>query len=119
MILHTVFPKFADFYRPQRKLQEGNVFHRCLSVHRGWGWVSLVPCPFWGWVGISRTRFLPGEWICLGYPSFPRHETSGWVCSNGCIPTPTPGNGIQQDMFGKRAVSILLECLLNLFARLF
>ena len=58
MVLHTVFPKFVDFYRPQAKLQEGNVFtvvwlatgvgggYLWSHVLSGGCWVSLVPGPF-------------------------------------------------------------------------
>ena len=44
----------TENYRPQAKLREGNVFTG-VCMYTG---ESLVPCPFWGWVGIFGTRSL-------------------------------------------------------------
>ena len=89
----------VSFYRPPTKLREGNVFTGvCHSVR---GWVSLSTPP----------------------PSCPRHGTSGEACeyqpchpihgtSRSEYPTHLPRHRIQRDMFGNRAVRILLECFL-------
>ena len=63
--------------------------------------LSLVPCPFQGWVSL-----VPGPFLGVGMSTHPLdmgpqgRYVWGWV------------HGIQRDMVGKRAVCILLECFL-------
>ena len=55
---------FPCHYRPQTKLREGNVFHRCLSVHRGGGYLWYqVPSL---WLGIWGVGTHSQGWVCPG-----------------------------------------------------
>ena len=66
-------------YHPPTKLQEGNVFTGLsviLSIG-GW-WVSLVPCPFQGWVSLVSGHFHRGGMSGGRYQS-PVHVNKEWV----------------------------------------
>ena len=80
---------FPCHYRPQTKLQEGNVFTAvCLSTGEG---------------DISGTRSLPFGWVFGGSVLTPK---GGYVQGyHGYM-----GHGILRDMVNKWAVHILLEC---------
>ena len=79
------------------------MFSQVPSQERGGRWVSLVPGPFWGAVCLG---------VCQG-------EGEGQVCPGGLEPHPFPGYmgpWILRDTVHKRAVRILLECLLFITA---
>ena len=93
---------FCCCYRPQRKLQEGNVFTGvCLFTGEGYlwshalsrGWVSLVQGPFRGYQGVGT------------------HPPQGWVCLGGWVLNP-PIHWIPRGMVKKQVVRILLEYFL-------
>ena len=63
----------------------GKVMFSVVSVCP-WGWVCLVPGPFWG-MGMSRGR----GWVCISY----WHLVAATTCT-----------------VGKRAICILLECFI-------
>ena len=70
-----LYPK-CDFYRPPTKLGEGNVFTGVCPR----GWVSVVPCPFLGWVWVCPEGVLtpPRTWVPRArhcHPTTHTHQT--------------------------------------------
>ena len=77
-----------------RKRSCGKVFFTGVCLSGRGSWVSLVPCPFRGWVGMFRGVLTASPGGVGTHP--PRYR----------------GHGILRDIVDKRVVRILVECFL-------
>ena len=116
---YTQFSRSLQIFTARKGSCRKVMFSQMSICPQGLGWGISGPMSFLGMGGYLSYQVPSGGMDMSWVPILSEAWDLGvgmfkWVHTH-----PTPGNGIQQDMFGKRAVCILLECLLNLFARLF
>ena len=112
---------YLSFYRPQTKFAKV-MFYRCLSVHGG----GVYPSMHWAGVCVSQHALGRGvsaqgvcAWgcrgVCTGVVSVRGDVCPGvGVCPRGLSAQRVYTPQILQDMVNKRAICILLECILLL-----